>query len=155
MSEVRFWDDFKVGESWESTGRTVTETDVVHFAMMSGDWMPGHTDRESAKSLPYGERIAHGLLGVAIASGLFIRTECCRLMAPNVLALLGLDWKFVDVIKINDTVHLRITVVEVRETSRPERGVLTLERELINQSGVVVQRGRTPILVKRRPAAEQ
>jgi len=153
MSETRFWDDFKLGESWTSTGRTVTETDVVHFAMMSGDWMPGHTDREAAKELPYGERIAHGLLGVAIASGLFIRTECCRLVGPNVLALLGLEWKFVDIIKINDTVHLRITVTDLRETSRPERGIVTLERELINQHGKVVQKGTTPILVRRRPAA--
>src|SRR2546422_5051825 len=70
-SEMRpYFDDIKVGDRSRSQARTITEADVVHFAMLSGDWNPLHTDEEFARASPYGRRIAHGLLGVTVASGL-------------------------------------------------------------------------------------
>lgn len=152
MSDVQFWEDFKEGDAWESPGRTVTETDVVQFAMLSGDWMGLHTDAEVGKASAFGERVAHGLLGLSIASGLFVRTQRVQSMAPNVMALLGLEWKFTAPIRFGDTVHLKVTVNSRRETSKKDQGILTLLRELINQKGEVVQVGTTPIMVRRRPA---
>lgn len=150
--EVRYWEDFGVGDSWVSPGRTVSVTDVTMFAMLSGDWMPLHTDRVAARESVYGERVAHGLLGLAIASGLFVRTEPAIAMQTTVVALLGLEWKFTGPIRLDDTVHLKVTVSSVRETSKPEQGIIVLTRELINQDGKVVQVGTTPIMVRRRPA---
>jgi len=150
--EPRYWEDFRVGETWVSPGRTVTEGDVTMFAMLSGDWMPLHTDRVAAAQSAYGERVAHGLLGLAIASGLFVRTEAAAAVQSTVVALLGLEWKFTGPIRFDDTVHLKVTVTSTRETSKPGQGIVVLTRELINQDGQVVQVGTTPIMLRRRPA---
>ena len=69
----RFFEDIEVGEEYESPGRTVTEADIVIFAGLSGDYNVLHTDAEFMKSSIFGERIAHGLLGLAIQAGLFTR----------------------------------------------------------------------------------
>src|SRR3954471_22046595 len=99
----RFFDDIEVGEAYESPGRTVTETDIVLFAGISGDYNVLHTDAELMKSSIFGERIAHGLLGLSIQSGLLTRA-----MAPYAtLAFVGLRWKFKGPIKIGDTIHVR------------------------------------------------
>lgn len=144
-----FWEDLVVGRSDRSPGRTITEADVVAFAGLSGDWAPIHTDAVAAAESVFGERVAHGLLGLAVQSGLFARTSLGgRLRA---LAFLGLDWRFVAPIRIGDTVHLEVEVVEARETSRPERGVTILRRRLVNQRGETVQEGTTALLVARRP----
>src|SRR2546425_7980840 len=86
----RYFDEIEVGEEFESPGRTVTETDIVLFAGLSGDYNVLHTDAEFMKKSIFGERIAHGLLGLAIQSGLFYRTG--RVFAT--LAFVGLKWKF-------------------------------------------------------------
>lgn len=150
--EPKYWEDFRVGDSWISPGRTVSAVDVTMFAMLSADWMPLHTDRVAAQDSPYGERIAHGLLGLTIASGLFVRTEAAIAIQTTVLALLGLEWKFTAPILFEDTVHLKVTVTSTRETSKPGQGIVVLTRELINQHGKVVQVGTTPIMLRRRPA---
>jgi len=69
----RFFDEIALGEEYESPGRTVTESDIVMFAGLSGDYNVLHTDAEFMKQSIFGERIAHGLLGLAIQSGLFSR----------------------------------------------------------------------------------
>ena len=75
MPELRpvaglYFEEFSVGDSITSQGRTVTEADIVNFAMLSGDWNPLHTDAEIAKSTVFGERIAHGMLVLSMATGL-------------------------------------------------------------------------------------
>ena len=143
----RFWDDIQVGEEYESPGRTVTETDIVIFAGLSGDYNVLHTDAEFMKSSIFGERIAHGLLGVAMQAGLFTRAT----QAYATLAFVGLRWKFRGPIKIGDTIRLRAKVTAKKETDQADRGVVTLERHVVNQRGEVVQEGETDLLVERRP----
>src|SRR5205814_6575185 len=102
----RYFDDIQVGEEYESPGRTVTETDIVLFAGLSGDYNVLHTDAEFMKTSLFGERIAHGLLGLAIQSGLFSRAT----QAYATIAFVGLRWKFKSPIKIGDTIHLQARV---------------------------------------------
>jgi len=69
---MKYFEDFQVGETVVTRARTVTETDIVSFAALTGDWYPLHTDVEYAKKGPFGERIAHGLLVLSIANGLLL-----------------------------------------------------------------------------------
>jgi len=142
----RYFEEIEVGEEYLSPGRTVTEADIVIFAGLSGDYNVLHTDAEFMKSSIFGERIAHGLLGLAIQSGLL-----SRVMRPYAtLAFLGLRWKFKGPIKIGDTIKARAKVVSKKESAKPDRGIVTLERQVINQKGEVVQEGDTDLMVARR-----
>ena len=144
----RFFDEIELGEQYESPGRTVTETDIVLFAGLSGDYNVLHTDAEFMKTSIFGERIAHGLLGLAIQGGLFTRAT----PAYATLAFAGLRWKFKGPIKIGDTVHVEARVTAKRDGEQPGWGVVTVARRVINQRGEVVQEGETDHLVGRRPA---
>jgi acyl dehydratase len=142
----RYFEDLEVGEEYESPARTVTETDIVLFAGLSGDYNVLHTDAEFMKKSVFGERIAHGLLGLAIQAGLFTRAT----PAFATLAFVGLRWRFKAPIKIGDTIRLRARVAAKRETSSPDRGLVTLERRVLNQRDELVQEGETDLLVERR-----
>jgi len=133
----RFFDEIALGEEYESPGRTVTESDIVMFAGLSGDYNVLHTDAEFMKQSIFGERIAHGLLGLAIQSGLFSRAT----QAYATLAFVGLRWKFKAPVKIGDTIRLRAKVIARKDLSEPGRGLVTLERTLLNQRDEVVQQG--------------
>jgi acyl dehydratase len=148
VSPRRFFDDIEVGEEYESPGRTVTEADIVIFAGLSGDYNVLHTDAEFMKSSIFGERIAHGLLGLAIQAGLFTRAT----QAYATLAFVGLRWKFRVPIRIGDTIRVRARVAAKKETDKPDRGLITLERRIVNQRDEVVQEGETDLLVERREA---
>ena len=117
------------------------------FAGLSGDYNVLHTDAEFMKQSIFGERIAHGLLGLAIQSGLLARAA----QPYATLAFVGLRWKFKGPIKIGDTVRLRAKVLDKKETDKPDRGIVTLARTVVNQRGEVVQEGETDLLVERRP----
>jgi 3-hydroxybutyryl-CoA dehydratase len=140
------FDDLVVGDEWESPRRTVTETDVVLFAGLSGDFNPLHVDHSAAESNPFGRPVAHGLLGLAIASGLISQ-------APRVdtLAFLAiLEWTFHRPILFGDTIHALSKVEELRPHASGRRGVVTWHRRVINQSGHIVQEGHTQTLVRGR-----
>jgi len=143
----RYFDEIELGEEYESPGRTVTEADIVMFAGLSGDYNVLHTDAELMKQSIFGERIAHGLLGLALQAGLFTRAT----QAYATLAFAGLRWKFKGPIKIGDTIRLRAKVIAKKETGKPDRGLITLERTVLNQRGEVVQEGETDLIVERRP----
>jgi acyl dehydratase len=145
----RWFEEIEVGEEYESPGRTVTETDLVLFAGLSGDYNVLHTDAEFMKSSIFGERIAHGLLGLAIQAGLFTRAT----QAYATIAFAGLRWKFKGPIKIGDTIRVRAKVTAKKETAKADRGVVTVERRVLNQRDEVVQEGETDLMVERRPAA--
>ncbi|MEW6615643.1 MAG: MaoC/PaaZ C-terminal domain-containing protein [Thermodesulfobacteriota bacterium] len=149
-SALKYWEDLEIGEEYTSPSRTVTEADVVNFAGLSGDYNELHTSEEFCKGNMYGTRIAHGLLGLSIASGLFTRTELCQQTARNLIAFLGLEWKFKGPIKIGDTVTVKVRIIDKKETKNPERGVFVLKRELYNQRGELVQEGETPLMIKRK-----
>jgi acyl dehydratase len=145
----RWFEEIEVGEEYESPGRTITETDIVIFAGLSGDYNVLHTDAEFMKSSIFGERIAHGLLGLAIQAGLFTRAT----QAYATLGFMELSWKFRGPIKIGDTIRLRAKVTAKKETAEADRGLVTLERQVLNQRDEVVQAGETDVMVERRPAA--
>ncbi len=143
--EALYFDDFHIGQEFVFKARTVTETDVVNFAALSWDNNPLHTDAEYAKQTPFGERTAHGLLGTVIHAGLSYKVT-----EGTTIAFLGLTWNFLLPIRIGDTVHVVQRVKEMRETSKPDRGILTFEKELVNQKGEKVQTGTTTILLSKR-----
>jgi acyl dehydratase len=143
----QYFEDIQVGQEYVSPGRTVTEADIVAFAGLSGDYNVLHTDAEFMRTSIFGERIAHGLLGLAIQSGLGTRAMP-RPFAT--IAFLGLRWRFKGPIKIGDTIKVRIKVTDKRETSKPDRGIVVLQRSVANQRGEIVQEGDTDIMVERR-----
>jgi acyl dehydratase len=143
----QYFEDIQVGDEYLSPGRTVTEADIVAFAGLSGDYNVLHTDAEFMKGSIFGERIAHGLLGLSISSGLGTRAVP-RPFAT--LAFLGLRWRFKGPIRIGDTIKVRLRVTDKRETSKPDRGIVTIQRHVLNQRGEIVQEGDTEIMVERR-----
>jgi 3-hydroxybutyryl-CoA dehydratase len=145
-----YFEDFEVGQSITSVGRTVTETDVVAFAALSGDWNPMHTDAEYAAGHPFGQRVAHGLLCMSIASGLVMRLG---FLEETALAFREIGaWKFSLPVFIGDTIRVRATVTALKPVRRLGGGSVTLKVEIVNQDDKVVQRGTWGALVKRRQA---
>jgi len=108
-----YLEDFKVGEKAISPGRTVTEADIVMFAALSGDWNELHTNAEYMKNSIFGQRIAHGMLTLSIASGLSLRTGA---RSPvEILAFLGMDnVRLLAPVFIGDTIRVESEVIEVR-----------------------------------------
>ena len=134
-----WFEDFEVGSVVTTPARTVVESDIAMFAGLSGDYNPLHTDDEFAKNTEFGQRVAHGLLGLAIASGLSSRTG---MLDGTVVAFLGMeDWRFLKPIVVGDTIRLRWTVTEKRLASKPGTGVMKRKMEIVNQRGEVVQAG--------------
>jgi acyl dehydratase len=150
LARGRYFEDFEVGEEVSGPGRTVTEADVVAFAGVSGDYNQIHTDAEFARSTPFGARIAHGLLGLSMASGLGTRAG---LGEGTVIAFLGLDWKFKAVILIGDTLWLRVGVSKKRRAPSMGGGIVVLDVSLLNQRGETVQEGTWKMLIKSRPSS--
>ena len=141
----RFFDDIQVGETYESPGRTVTETDIVIFAGLSGDYNILHTDAEFMKSSIFGERIAHGLLILSVQAGLLSRAM--RPWASTGFATL--HWRFRAPVKIGDTIRVRARVTGKKDGAEGAHGVITIARTVLNQRDEVVQEGETDILVDR------
>jgi acyl dehydratase len=132
-------EDFEVGQVDESRARTITETDVVTFSWLSGDVNPMHTDAVHSAKSPIGQRIAHGALGLSIATGL---SASLGQLEGTAIAALGVDeWRFLKPILFNDTIRLRATIVSARPTSKPDRGVLVRRMDLLNQRDELVQTG--------------
>ena len=145
-----YWEEWDVGAEFKSSGRTVTETDIVNYAGLSGDYHPLHIDDEYCKQTQFGGRIAHGPLVYAIAAGLLFQLH---LYDDTGIAFLGFDdLRFTKPVKPGDTIHARIKVLERRETSRPDRGVMKRQLQVVNQRDEVVLEGIQAFLLKRRPA---
>lgn len=143
-----YFEEFTIGDSVESVGRTVTEADIVQFAMLSGDWNQIHTDAEYSKEQMTGERIAHGLLVLSIATGLATRLG---FMEDTVMAFMGLEWEFRGAVKIGDTIRIRATIAEKKDMPRLGGGYVTFKVEVLNQGNAKVQRGAWTVLVKHLP----
>lgn len=150
MREGTFFEDFGLGDEVESPARTVTETDVVQFAGLSGDYNAIHTDAEYAQGTPYGQRIAHGLLGLSIASGLAVQSG---LIDRSVIAFTGLTWKFKAPVLLGDTIRVRAKVAKTRAVRSMGGGLVTFAVVLVNQRAQVVQQGEWTMLVASRASA--
>jgi len=145
-----YWEEWEIGAEFESPARTVTETDMVVFNGLSGDYNPLHVDEEYCKKTQFGGRIVQGPLVYAIAAGLMFQLH---LYDHTLIAFLGFDsLKFTKPVKPGDTIHARIKVLEKRETSNPQRGIMKRQLHVINQRSELVQEGLQSFLLKRKPS---
>lgn len=142
-----YYEDLVSGSTFESGARTVTGSDVRAFAELSGDRNPMHLDDAFAAQTPFGRPVAHGVLGLAVATGLL---SALGLTRDTLVALVGVSWSFRLPVFYGDTVRVRVRVASRRDSSRQDRGLVTLAAELLNQRGEVVQEGELVELVKRR-----
>jgi 3-hydroxybutyryl-CoA dehydratase len=141
-----YFDEFERGQSITSVGRTVTEADVVAFAALTGDWTTIHTDAVYAAQHPFGQRVAHGLLGLSIASALAARSG---FVEGTVLAFREIgQWKFSLPIYLGDTIRMQATVKDTKPMDRLGGGLVTFQVEILNQDDKVVQRGTWSLLVQ-------
>lgn len=146
----KYFEEFELGMRIASPGRTITEADIVNFAGISGDYNLIHTDEEYSKRSPFGRRVAHGLLGLSIASGLAVRTG---VLEGTVLAFREIaEWKFTKPIYIGDTIHVNMTVIETKELRRLGGGSVTIDLDVKNQQDETVMRGVWKVLVASKPA---
>ena len=137
MDDKIFYEDIEEGAEHESSGRTVTEADVVNFAGLSADFNNMHIDEEFAKNTVFKTRVAHGMCVLSIATGLWFTMP--RLAT---IAFMGLqDWRFSGAVKPGDTIKITRKLVEKKEHKRPNMGFLNWEVNVVNQSGDVVQKG--------------
>lgn len=149
-----YFDDLEPGQTWESPRRTVTEADVVQFAGLSGDYNALHTDAVFAAGHPFGQRAAHGLLTLAIASGLTTRMLVYRLMDGARLALTELRCKWRAPVLMGDTIHVELRIGEKSlSPKRPGTGRVVMHRTIKNQRGEVVAESEWTALMKCRPEA--
>jgi acyl dehydratase len=143
-----YFEDFEAGQTATSVGRTLSEADIVAFAALSGDWNQMHTDAEYAAQHPFGQRVAHGLLLMSIASGLIMRMG---FLEETALAFREIEsWKFSLPVFIGDTIHVRATVTETKPVRRLGGGSVRVKVEILNQDNKVVQRGAWGVLVRGR-----
>ncbi|MBI4491963.1 MAG: MaoC family dehydratase N-terminal domain-containing protein [Chloroflexi bacterium] len=149
-----YYEDLTIGMAWETQGRTVGEAEVALYAGLSGDFHRLHTDEQWARAnSPFGGRVAHGILGIVLASGLFSQLH---LFDDTLVALLGFEqWKFSGPIRFGDTLRVRTRIAELRRTSTPGRGLVKRAVELLNQRDEVVQSGVSVMLVRCREEPAQ
>ena len=145
----KYYNDWTIGEEYVTPGRTLTETDVVMFASMTGDYHELHTNEQIALKSSFGRRIAHGLLGLTVSQGLFFRGGD---LDESVIALLEIDsWKFQAPIFFGDTIYVKIKVTEKRITrANPDRGIVKFNLAIINQDGKTLQSGYETYLISLR-----
>ena len=142
-------DKFIVGDKAQSATRTITESDIGAFAGLTGDYNEIHTSEEFSKKGYFGKRIAHGLLGLSIASGLATRMG---FMSTTVEMFRSVEWEFTAPIFIGDTVRIEAEVVELKAFPRLKNGRVIFKVSLLNQRDEVTQRGTWSVMVKSKPA---
>lgn len=149
----RYFEDFTLGEVIRTGRRTITSTDIVNFACLSGDFNDVHTNHEYARQTPFGEPIAHGPLVFAVAAGL---NYASGINDGTLLAMLGIDnWRMKVPVKHGDTIHVESVVAALQESgSRPDAGIVTFDRKFVNQRGEAVQEMRIAIMYRRRPQVD-
>jgi 3-hydroxybutyryl-CoA dehydratase len=145
-----YFEEFAVGMQVETRGRTITETDIVNFAGVSGDFNPMHTNAVYAQKTQFGQRVAHGMLGLSIATGLAYQM---RFLEGTVLAFTGIDWKFRAPMLIGDTVRVQAQVSKLREMKAAGGGFVTFDVKVVNQNDEVTQKGEWTLLIASKPSA--
>jgi acyl dehydratase len=144
-----YFEDFTVGQRLDTQKRTVSEDDIMAFARLTGDDNRIHTDPEFSKTMPFGRQIAHGLLGLSIASGLAWQTG---ILDGTVLAFREVkEWKFVKPVFIGDTLYVEMEVQETKALPRIGGGAVTISLEVKNQSDEVCHRGQWTVLMLSKP----
>lgn len=134
-----YFDDLEDGDSFITPSRTVSESDIMQFAGLTGDLNELHTSSEFAENTAFGKRIAHGMLTLAMANGLYMRMGYFN---HSTIANLGIEeWRFMKPVLIEDTLHVRITLRDKKLTSKEDRGIVHWNIEVINQNDETVAGG--------------
>ena len=145
LDEPRWFDQVEVGDTWRSHSRTVTETDVVNFAALTGDFNPLHVDHKYCRGTPFGRPIAHGLLGLSLVAGLGSNSPSMHTTA----FMRVVEWRFLHPIYFGDTVHVVTEVID-KQSGGKKHGLVVWRRQLINdENSIIVQQGTFETLVKR------
>ncbi|MCP4405065.1 MAG: dehydratase [bacterium] len=145
----KYFEDFAIGEQFESPGRTITEADVMMFAGLSGDYNQVHTDEEYCKRHSiYKTRIAHGLFGLALVEGLKFREG---LFEGTAIASLEWTWRFKQPLLIGDTVRGCWKISKKRGSKKPDRGIIWEDVQLRNQRDEIVAEGEHVVMMQRKP----
>lgn len=149
LNRGQYFEEFEVGQKIITVGRTVAESDILNFAGFSGDYNQIHTDAEFARSTPFGQRVAHGLLGLSIASGLAMRTG---VLEGTVIAFREINnWKFIAPVFIGDTLHVEMEVIETKALPRIGGGSVVITLDVKKQSGETTMKGSWTVLVMSKP----
>jgi len=144
-----YFEEFHVGQKIVTVGRAIAESDIFTFAGLSGDFNQIHTDAEFAKGTPFGQRVAHGLLGAAITSGLAWRTG---VLEGTVIAFREInEWKFTKPIFIGDTIHAELNITETKPLPRLNGGSVNIVFDVKNQKDETVMKGTWVVLVMSKP----
>ena len=147
-----YLDDFKVGESFVTPGRTITETDVTNFAGVSGDFYPLHTDITYAEKTVFGQRIAHGMLVLSAGLALAFRLGPHVMLPQSFIAFYGIDKiRFTAPVFFNDTIHMQSSVSDIK-LKDDKMGTLTYDSVLKNQKQDVVISFSWSLACGRKPA---
>ncbi len=145
----KYFEDFKEGMELLTLGRTMTEADIVNFSGFTGDFNPLHTDAQYASESMFGERIAHGMCGLSMATGLLVRLN---IFEGTIVAFYGIDQlRFRAPIKIGDTIHVVAKVIEKKESKKEGEGLVAFQVNVVNQDGTSVMEGVVKTLMKKRP----
>jgi acyl dehydratase len=143
-----YFEEFEVGQKIISAGRTITESDIVWFAGLSGDYTQIHTDAEFSKNTLVGQRIAHGMLVLSEAVGLAMRTG---VLEGTVIVFREItSWKFIKPVFIGDTITVTLTVREKKAIPRLKGGLVDIEAEVVNQTDDTVMKGIWSVLIASR-----
>jgi acyl dehydratase len=145
-----YLEDFEINATRRTRGRTIGESDVSLFAGLVGDHNPLHVDEEFSRQSIFGSRVAHGPLVLSTAIGLMSQLNW---IDGTALGLLGVSWEFQAPVKLGDTICADVTPLEARPSKMPERGILKIGFEVLNQNDAIVQTGSIVLLMQRRPAA--
>lgn len=140
------FDEFEIGQEFTTASRTITEGDVSTFAGLSGDFNPLHTDEEYGKRTPFAGRIAHGLLAVAISTG---QANQLGIFEGTTIALLSMSFQYTGAAKFGDTIHTVLKVAEKKETSKPDRGIVTFNVTTLNQKNESIVEGQWVVMLQK------
>ncbi len=150
MPTTLYFEDFHRGQVFDSTGRTITETDLTMFSMLSGDWNPIHADAEFARDTRFGQRVVHGALGIALATGMLHQLGVFDKSAVAMMSLQ--NWTFTAPIFVGQTLRLRMEILKTEPGTSQRVGRVNRRLQLIDQTGAVIQDGTTDVLVLKRAA---
>lgn len=144
-----YFEDFTVGQTLDTQKRTISEEDIMTFARLTGDDNRIHTDAEFSRTTVFGRQVAHGLLGLSIASGLAWQTG---ILDGTVIAFREVnEWKFVRPVFIGDTIYVELEVRETKALPRIGGGSVTITLEVKNQNDEACHRGQWTVLMMSKP----
>jgi len=142
-----FYDDLKQNDEYFTHGRTITETVVTNYAGVSGDFGDIHLDKEVGRATIFERNIAHGLCVLSVASGLVVQTG----LLNKTIAFYGIhNWSFTKPVFFDDTIKVKILVLDKKDSSKKDRGIVTFNVNILNQRDEVVQKGEWSVMIARK-----